>query len=574
MYCRAIACDFDGTAAMNGKLSPEVAAALGEARSQGYVTLLVTGRVFEDLRHLCGDFSAFDAVVAENGAVVCLPRLDRAIQLGTPPPDHFLGELRSRGVPFFTGAVILGTWEQHALELLNLIRSHGIDGQLVFNRDALMLVPSGINKAVGVRRALEELGRSERNLVAFGDAENDLPMLLAAELGVAARGSVPAILAQADERLAQPGGEGVARYIHRLLRNGGIVATPPRHRIALGQGVDKGPATVPASGTNIFISGDPRSGKSWLAGLLVEKLTDRGYLLCLIDPEGDYASLGRRPGILTYGHELPLPPPQVVPRLFSEEPLSLVLNLSALPLKEQKAYVESALGGLVRARAATGIPHWILVDEAHYFFSEGSPSLKHLASRTGNFILATYRPSLVAEDAYTSIGAYLITRTTVEEERYFITKLLQTRGPRGLTAGDALAEVEPPRAGLLLDRPSKPTWQLFVPDHRSTDHAHHARKYADSLLPEERAFRFLHTGNAEPAVARNVHEFYRAVRTVPMASLRHHLTHGDFSRWASGVLGDAELARGLRKLEQTPGAVNREEILAHVADHYLIEDKS
>jgi hypothetical protein len=42
------------------------------------------------------------------------------------------------------------------------------------------------------------------------------------------------------------------------------------------------------------------------------------------------------------------------------------------------------------------------------------------------------------------------------------------------------------------------------------------------------------------------------------------------------VIGDQQLARGLRKIERsTPAAANpdRAEILAHIEDHYLIETK-
>jgi hypothetical protein len=138
-------------------------------------------------------------------------------------------------VPFHTGAVIVGTWEQHTSEVLELIRQCGIDGQLVFNRGALMVLPSGINKAVGIRRALDELGRSERNLIAFGDAENDIPMLVNAETGVAARGSVPAVMALVDDRLSQAGGAGVAVYIRKLLEHGGVLPTSRRRAVVLGK---------------------------------------------------------------------------------------------------------------------------------------------------------------------------------------------------------------------------------------------------------------------------------------------------------------------------------------------------
>jgi hydroxymethylpyrimidine pyrophosphatase-like HAD family hydrolase len=90
-YCRAIAWDLDGTCATNGRLAPEVAAALEKARGHGIPNVLVTGRVHEEIRALCPDLSFVDAVVAENGAIVHLPRSGREVQLGFPPPDAFLG---------------------------------------------------------------------------------------------------------------------------------------------------------------------------------------------------------------------------------------------------------------------------------------------------------------------------------------------------------------------------------------------------------------------------------------------------------------------------------------------------
>jgi len=66
VYCRVIACDFDGTSATNGHPAPELYAALAAARGQGIVTLLVTGRVLEDVQRLCEEESPFDVVVAAD----------------------------------------------------------------------------------------------------------------------------------------------------------------------------------------------------------------------------------------------------------------------------------------------------------------------------------------------------------------------------------------------------------------------------------------------------------------------------------------------------------------------------
>jgi hypothetical protein len=575
VYCKVIACDFDGTGATDGHPAPEVNAALAAARAQGIVTLLVTGRVLEEVQRACEELSPFDAVVAENGAVIYLCGIGRTIQIGDPPPEHFLGELRAQGVPFHTGAVVVGTWEQHAYKLLELIRQFGLDGQLIFNRAALMILPSGINKAVGVRRALEELGRSEHNLIAFGDAENDIPMLADAELGVAARGSVPTVLALADDRILQPGGAGVALYILKILQCRGVVPTPRRRAVLLGKTAEGVDVSLPSSGTSSLISGDPRSGKSWIAGLLAEQLIERGYRICIVDPEGDYAQMAQRPKVVAFGNEMALLAPSGAARLLGSEELSIILTLSSLTPGEQLNYVDQLLGALQQMRESTGCPHWIVIDEAHYFFQTQSPCLKHLGSPSGTFCLVTYRPSLLASEVYGAIDTHILTSTKVEEERYFVTKILQARDGINIAAHDALDALQPPQVGLLLTKSPQRPWQVFTPVERITRHAHHARKYADTRLPDDKAFRFLNTGDA--LAAHNMMEFYRAVQSLPASSLRHHLFAGDFSRWVDEVLGDQQLAKGLRKLERsTPAgaAPDRSEILAHIEDHYLIRPES
>lgn len=44
MKFRVMALDFDGTIARDGKLNPDVRSAIVDARSQGVVVVLVTGR--------------------------------------------------------------------------------------------------------------------------------------------------------------------------------------------------------------------------------------------------------------------------------------------------------------------------------------------------------------------------------------------------------------------------------------------------------------------------------------------------------------------------------------------------
>ena len=73
MRYQALACDYDGTIAEKGVLAPATRAALARLRSSGRRVVLVTGRILEDLRRVCPDWSIFDAIVAENGAVYLRP---------------------------------------------------------------------------------------------------------------------------------------------------------------------------------------------------------------------------------------------------------------------------------------------------------------------------------------------------------------------------------------------------------------------------------------------------------------------------------------------------------------------
>lgn len=573
MYCRVIACDYDGTGATNGHLAPEVTAALHAAREAGIVTLLATGRVLDDLRVALVDFAAFDAVVAENGAVLWFPSSDRTVLLGNPPTEQILGRLRTANIPFHAGAVVVGAWDSHVLELLRLIRETGADLHLVFNRGAVMLLPSGVNKATGVERALAELRRSARNMVAFGDAENDLPLFALAEVGIAARGAVAAVAAAADDRLCQPGAAGVADWVRCLLQRGGQVSLPHRRTIQLGVADDGTPVTLPAGGTNVLVSGDPRSGKSWLAGLAAERLMEAGYRLCIIDPEGDHVMLGHRAGAVVLGDRIGLPSPDEVGTVIREAGMSVALNLSPLPHADKADYVCRALRSIGAERLRSGLPHWTMVDEAHYFFRTGAAANAEITSKTGNLMLVTYRPSLVAPDVLDHIGAFLLTRTTVDEQRYFTDGLLRARGPADLDVALALDRLAMPRAGLLACQDDPPRWCSFLPNPRLSTHTHHARKYADGELPTEKAFWFRLPNDGVAAVAHDVREFDQALGAVPLASLHHHLVGGDFSRWARDVLGDADLAGGLAKLEHTSlegNTPDREELRDHVRTRYVV----
>ena len=64
MRYHALASDYDGTLATNGRVGDDVRAGLERLRSTGRKIILVTGRRLDDLATVCPDLSTFDVVVA------------------------------------------------------------------------------------------------------------------------------------------------------------------------------------------------------------------------------------------------------------------------------------------------------------------------------------------------------------------------------------------------------------------------------------------------------------------------------------------------------------------------------
>ena len=56
---------------------------------------------------------------------------------------------------------------------METIRDSGLELQIIFNKDAIMVLPPGINKMTGLCAALAELKLSRHNLAGIGDAQND-----------------------------------------------------------------------------------------------------------------------------------------------------------------------------------------------------------------------------------------------------------------------------------------------------------------------------------------------------------------------------------------------------------------
>ena len=170
----ALVCDYDGTLATDGQVDHATVAALDRLLASGRKLVLVTGRELPELLTIFPHAQLFERIVAENGALLYRPAGREEKVLATPPPERFVQELRARKVwPFSVGRVIVASWRPHEIAILEAIRDLGLELQVIFNKDAVMVLPAGVNKATGLSVALEEIGLSPHNAIGIGDAEND-----------------------------------------------------------------------------------------------------------------------------------------------------------------------------------------------------------------------------------------------------------------------------------------------------------------------------------------------------------------------------------------------------------------
>lgn len=219
MKWQAFATDFDGTIATDGVVDEPTRLALIRLRSANIRTFLVTGRELSDFSRMEGFLPVFDMVIAENGAVLYDPGSGETRALGAPPPEALLVELSRRGVdPLGVGTSIVATREPHETSVLEVIKELGLELQVIFNKGAVMILPSGVNKASGLQAALRIFGVSPAHVIGVGDAENDHAFLELCGLPVAVANALPALKEKAALVTKHSAGAGVTELINSALR--------------------------------------------------------------------------------------------------------------------------------------------------------------------------------------------------------------------------------------------------------------------------------------------------------------------------------------------------------------------
>ncbi len=564
MRFHALACDYDGTLARDGVVDEATREAVRQLRRSGRRFVLVTGRILPDLRAVFGELDLFDAVVAENGALLYLPADDLRTPLAPPPPPAFVQALGAKGVtPLDIGEAIVATWTPHEMTVVETIREFGLDLQVIFNKGAVMVLPAGVNKASGLSAWLQHAGISARSVVAVGDAENDLALLTACEGSAAVANALPSVQTACDLVLGADHGAGVRELIQRLLADDlrSVISIDERQSIPLGT-ANQQQIVLPGFVGGVLVAGTSGGGKTTIVSGIVERLADATYQCCIVDPEGDYEGLA---GFVTLGDT------ERAPRL--EEIIELVrtgaqltINLLGISTDDRPAFATQLLAQLGESRAANGRPHWIVIDEAHHLLPVQNANIAIPAGQWNSVLFVTTRPSLVAASALEYVDNVIVVGDDVDAT------LKEAIAIIGF--GDVQPESCPVSNngdGALWRRSDPGNVRSVAFNPSKSSRRRHRRKYASGDLAPEKSFTFTGPQHRLHLQANNLQTFLRMADGVDEETWTFHRQRRDYSTWFQNDIGDVDFAEAAAEIENdktVDSAESRKRIAALINERY------
>jgi hydroxymethylpyrimidine pyrophosphatase-like HAD family hydrolase len=552
MRYHALASDYDGTLAHNGRVDAKTIENLKSLLASGRRLILVTGRELPELLEIFPEIELFEWVVAENGALLYRPSTKEEKPLADPPSERFIQVLKSRNVaPMSVGRVIVATWEPHETAVLETIRDLGLELQVIFNKGAVMILPTGVNKASGLKAALKEMGLSPHNVVGVGDAENDHALLRFCEFSCAVSNALPALKETADFVATADHGAGVSQLMGQMVEEDlrSYDEALNRHHLKFGKSGDQEVKLSPY-GRSILICGPSASGKSTIATRIVESLIDQKYQFCLIDPEGDYTGVE---GTTVFGGpKSPLVEDEILKRL--EDPYAnVVVSLTGLPIPERPPFFLGLMAKLLQMRTRVGRPHWLILDEAHHLMpADWKPTEGMLPDILWNTLLVTVHPELLAPTLLERLNTVLAVGQNAGETTQQFAELVKE--PRSFN------EIAPLKPGevLVWNRDGDAAPMVVKVDPCRTQRLRHSRKYAEGELPPERSFFFKGREGKMNLRAQNLILFLQLGDGIDDETWTYHLSNGDYAKWFRESIKDENLAAAAERIASLSGVTPRE----------------
>ena len=122
---------------------------------------------------------------------------------------------------------MVATVQPNETAVMDVIRELSLDLQVILNKGSVMVLPASVDKATGLRAALDELALSPQGVVAVGDAENDQAFLAMSGCGVAVANALDALKAGVEHVTRGEAGAGVREVIESLISDDRCGGEPP-----------------------------------------------------------------------------------------------------------------------------------------------------------------------------------------------------------------------------------------------------------------------------------------------------------------------------------------------------------
>jgi energy-coupling factor transporter ATP-binding protein EcfA2 len=391
----------------------------------------------------------------------------------------------------------------------------------------------------------------------IGDAENDHVFLESCECSVAVANAIPALQEKADYVTQGARGAGVTEMIEKLLSDDAADAAVKltRHRMLMGKS-ETGDVKIPAYGASVLVCGQSGSGKSTAVMGLLERIMEKRYQFCLVDPEGDYEDL---PGCRTVGDEKHAPSIEQVKQVLDAPETQVVVNLVGVPAADRAVYFTSVITEIQKQRLRAGRPHWLVIDEAHHVLPhEWALTTAAMPEELSNLMLITVHPRHVSAAALKKINTVMVVGREPKMALDEFAEAVNVPAPEAPT-GDL------PRGEALLWQMGEKQVTRLKSEAPRSEHHRHRRKYAEGQLEKEREFHFRGPGDKMDLRVQNLKTFVQIAEGIDAETWLFHLKRTDYSKWIREALKDPDLANEIELAE-------KDEALSERASRNRIKD--
>ncbi len=213
-----IVLDFDRTLVdpSDPRLDEKLKESLIRLKSRNIKFILASGRSLDFMLDFKAKNPIWDAIVAENGAIIYFPETRNTIRINEVDGKRICRVFSNANFPVTLRDSTVSVKRRYERGIRRILDSEGLEANLERNVDRIMVLPRNVNKKAGIRIALEELGIEPKSCAFFGDSENDISMFTFPGLTVATKNAHPELKKQADEILKSAIPQGLTTYLNSI----------------------------------------------------------------------------------------------------------------------------------------------------------------------------------------------------------------------------------------------------------------------------------------------------------------------------------------------------------------------